>query len=217
MDVFLLRSSDKIVSCLQHSTEQHVLEEDDESVGRIVELSRLAHVAKERGELETALQYEREAYRLCSQLSDQDSGGFGFPSLIAAKLYNMGQLHYWMEEFEEAKLCFEQARELDAYAGNLVGEAASVRSLGFLRQEADDFSDALELHKQALRLDHQAGFEHGIAVNQANIGAIYLELGDSQQALRYLEQALGSFEAWDQVEETERVKQLMQTAESQLT
>jgi hypothetical protein len=49
-----------------------------------------------------------------------------------------------MGEFEEAKLCFEQASELDADAGTLVGQAASVRGLGFPRGEAGDPSGALD-------------------------------------------------------------------------
>jgi len=213
-DVFLIRGPNDIAFYLQSSATQDVLE-SDERVARIVELSRLAYMAKEQGELKTALQYESEAYRLCLQLSDA-SGGLSFPSLVAAKIYNMGQLHYLMGEFEKAKSCFEQARELDAEAENFVGQAAGIRSLGFLRQDAGNLQGALELHKEALQLDYKADFEHGIAIDQANIGAIYFELHDFRQAMQYFGQALTSFDARGQAQEAERLRQLMQAAESQL-
>lgn len=184
-------------------------------MARIVELGRLAHMAKERGELETSLQYESEAYRLCLQLSDAP-GGLSFPSLVAARLYNMGQLHYWMGEVEEAKRWFEHARELDADARNLVGQAGSVRSLFFLCHEAGDLSGALELHKEGLQLDCEADFEYGIAVDRANIGTVYYELGDFQQALQYLGQALRSLEVQGRVQEAEKVRRVMQTVKSQM-
>jgi tetratricopeptide (TPR) repeat protein len=211
-DVFLIQSPDDIVLYLQSSIAQGVLA-NDERVARIVELSRLAYDVKEQGDLQTALQYESEAYRLCLQLIDA-SGGFSFPSLVAAKLYNMGQLHYRAGEFEEAKLCFEQAKGLDADAGNLVGEAASVRSLGFLCHELGDLSGALRLHREALKLDRKADFEYGVAIDRANIGAIYCDLGDFGPALPYLKLALSSFEALDHVQEVEKVKQLIRTAKS---
>lgn len=213
-DVFLIRGPDDIVFYLQSSATQDMLE-SDKRVAHIIELSRLAYMAKEQGELKTALQYESEAYKLCLQLSDA-SGGFSFPSLVAAKIYNMGQLHYFMGEFEEAKLCFEQARELDAEAENLVGQASDIRSLGFLQQDAGNLQTALELHREALQLDYKAGFEYGIAIDRANIGAIYSELRNFRQAVEYFGQALPSFEAGGQVQEAEKVSQLMQAAESQL-
>ena len=128
----------------------------------------------------------------------------------------MGQLHYLMGEFEKAKSCFEQARELDAEAENSVGQAADTRSLGFLQQDAGNLQGALELHEEALQLDYKADFEHGIAIDQANIGAIYFELHDFQQAMQYLGQALTSFDAWGRVQEAKRINQLMQAVEPQL-
>jgi len=214
-EVFLIRSPDEIVLFLQLLTGCDKLKGDEHAM-RIVALSKLAYLAKERGELEAALQYEREAYTFCLQLSDTFEGA-GFLSLVAAKLYNMGQLYYKMGKSEKAKSCFEQAREFDAKAGNFVGQAADIRSLGFLQQDAGNLQGALELHKEALRLDYKAGFEYGVAVDQANIGVVYLELHDFQQALQYFAQALASFQACGQVQEAEKVRQLMQTAESGLT
>jgi len=214
-DVFLIHSPDDIVFYLQSSATPDILERD-ERVVRIVELSTLAHSAKERGDLETALRHESEAYKLCLQLSDAPER-LNIPSLVAAKLYNIGQLHYWMEEFEEARLCFEQARQLDADAGNLVGEAASVRSLGFLTHDAGDLLGALRIHEEAMQLDCKADFEYGIAVDQANIGAIYCELDDFELALPYLRKALASFERWGRVQESGKVSQLIRDAELRLT
>jgi tetratricopeptide (TPR) repeat protein len=208
-DIFSMRSSDDIVIYFQSLGIGNILDQDDR-FAHIIELTERACVAKEQGDLHTALQCQREAYKLCIQLGTA-SGGLGFPSLVAATLYNMGQLHYWMQEREEAQLCFEQARELDAEAGNLVGEAASIRSLGFLLQDADDLPSALALHLEALQLDDEAGFEYGVAVDQANIGAVYCGLGDFEKASSYLEPALDAFRGWGHVQEAEKVRQLIQT------
>lgn len=118
-----------------------------------------------------------------------------------------------LKEFDQAEACFQRARTLDADAGNIVGEAASVRSLGFLRQEAGDFLGALKLHKEALQLDRRAEFEYGIAIDQANVGAVYCELGDPGLALPYLRSALRAFEMWDYSQDAEKLGQLVRKAE----
>lgn len=211
-EIFWLRGPDEIVLHLQPSIQGTM---ENERGAQIAELSQMAYSAKERGDLKFALEHEIRAYMLCLQLRDTLEEAT-FHALAAAKLYNMGQLYYRLEKFEEAGSSFEQAKELDAATGNLVGQAADIRSLGFLQQDAGNLLAALELHKEALELDSKAGFEYGVAIDRANIGSIYLELRDSQHALEYLGQALTAFEAWGQVGEAERVRQLTQIAKSQL-
>lgn len=214
-NLFLVRTPVEILIHLQPLSTQSTIDHDE--LAEITKLSELAYAAQDEGALETALRLEKTAYSACLQLHQAvDSRNEHLLLLSAAKLYNMGQLHYRMGQADEARLCFEEARELDAEAGNSVGQAAALRSLGFIQQDEGNLLGALDLHTEALQLDTEAGYDYGVAVGLANIGAIYLELGDFRLSWNYLKEARLILGALGQVAETEQVEQLLKEADSQM-
>jgi tetratricopeptide (TPR) repeat protein len=169
--------------------------EGDEIPGRVTQLSDLAWQAKSRGDLETALFYEKKAYQECLE-SGSELNPTAHKRLLAAKLYNLGQLYYQLGKAVEARAHFEQAAQIDKKTRNRVGEVASLRSLAVTYQDIGELEQALDLHLHALALtlDTDAGFEHGIAIDQANIGSVYIEMGEFEESLRYLREAHIQFE-----------------------
>ena len=185
----------------------------DARIQEIGELSRLATLARQKGDLQTALAHEKAALGNCLELQTV-AKSTALQALTAAKFYNLGQLHYQLKELDAARMSFEQACQLDARSGNMVGQAADSRGLAFVKQDTGDLRGALELHKHALELDTRGGFHYGIAVDQANLGVNYLRLAEPVPAKECLLQALRVFEALGRTHEAGQVRLLLKTAPS---
>jgi tetratricopeptide (TPR) repeat protein len=135
---------------------------DDAHAAAIGNLSKLASEAKRKGDLQAALEHEEAALAICLEM-ESALGKTPSQAITAAKLYNLGQLHYQRQEFVDAKACFEQASHIDAASGNLIGQAADFRGLAFVKQDSGDLQGAVLLHKTALELDTRGGFAYEIA------------------------------------------------------
>lgn len=183
----------------------------DARVPRIGQSSKLATLARQRGDLRIALTHEKAALSNCLALQTV-ADTTALQALTAAKFYNIGQMHYQLKEFDAAKISFEQACQLDARSGNLVGQAADSRGLAFVKQDTGDLRGALELHKHALEFDTGASFLYGIAIDQANLGVNYMNLAEAVPAKNCLLEALRAFEALGRTHEATQVRMLLETA-----
>lgn len=184
---------------------------DNVRVQEIGRLSTLATQAKQRGDLQSALELEESALAICRELRSSEETP-ALLALTAAKLYNIGRLHYEKKEFDAARISFENARVLDAASGNIVGQAADYRGLAFIKQDAGDPLGAVELHQKALELDRRGAFAYGISTDEANIGANYLRLADPVTAKKYLLDALSGFDALGKTHEAGQVRAILQAA-----
>ena len=112
---------------------------------------------------------------------------------VAKTLASMGQLHFTLNEFENALTCFHESLCLYKVQNDASNEIANIltfmantkREIGLLSEALTYFSDAL-YHKVVLhgKSHIEVGFLHH------NLGVVYCDLSDFPRALDHFEEAL---------------------------
>ncbi|HZH30086.1 MAG TPA: CHAT domain-containing tetratricopeptide repeat protein [Pyrinomonadaceae bacterium] len=107
----------------------------------------------------------------------------------AAAIAQIGTVHVWMGNRQEAHAYFNRALKLQRENGNRSGEARVLSGLGLLYVWTGEWQSALDHHQQALALRRSAGDLPGMIVSLDHIGMVYAALGESRRALDYYKQA----------------------------
>jgi CHAT domain-containing protein/Tfp pilus assembly protein PilF len=107
----------------------------------------------------------------------------------AAAIAQIGTVHLWMGNRQEAQTYFNRALQLQRETRNHTGEARVLNGLGRLFAQMGEWQASLDHHRQALALRRAAGDPVRTMISLDNIGAVYAELGESRKALDYYRQA----------------------------
>lgn len=150
-------------------------------------VDRFLFLATETSAIDTALsgQYGRRAYALALKLNDAKSIG---------NSYNyFGRVHYQIQHYDKAILCFEKASEYFKKANYLRGSASALNNMGVISNELGNFKEALEYQKRSLEVNTLAKNEEGVANNYINMGNTTNLKGDFEAAMKYFLKAEAIF------------------------
>ena len=105
-------------------------------------------------------------------------------------LWKLGDLLFYLGEYDTARECLEQSVTLFAETGNRAGEATALDALGLVMRIQRDLPGAGEAHVQALATWRELGNRLEMAMPLANLGMLALLRCDVAEARTLLEEAL---------------------------
>jgi tetratricopeptide (TPR) repeat protein len=135
-----------------------------------------------KGELDKALEYYENAWKLDEELGSKEG--------MAIVLGNIGNVYQIKGELDKALEYYENAWKLDEELGSKEGMAADLGNIGVVYRIKGELDKALEYHRKALKLDEELGRKDGIARNLGNMGLVYTIRAELDKALEYLKKAL---------------------------
>lgn len=150
-------------------------------------LNNLGEVAYGFGNLQSSIEYYRQALPLWRELHDRQGQ--------ALTLLNFGYTYSDLGEMREALDFFDQAYSLWASVDNRRGEALTLSALGRLQSRLGESQKALNSFEKALQLIERLGDPIWKAATLTGMAYIYQGLGDNELALKNYNEALVLFRA----------------------
>lgn len=111
------------------------------------------------------------------------------PIGAAVAVHNAGRLLADQGQYDEAKMCFEQAHLLNLWAGSAVGQAADLGALAGVAHSMGDRDRARELHEQALETLLEYEEIRAAVCTLADLATLAQEDGRLDEAAGHLDQA----------------------------
>jgi len=105
-------------------------------------------------------------------------------------LSELGLIHYYLGEFNEALEYHQNALKLNEDLKNKIGIANSLEKIGLVYRIKGEYDKALEYHQSALKLNEELKIKRGIASSLEKIGLVYKNKGELDKALEYHQSAL---------------------------
>jgi serine phosphatase RsbU (regulator of sigma subunit)/Tfp pilus assembly protein PilF len=105
-------------------------------------------------------------------------------------LNNLGIIHMYRSDNEEAKNFFNRAIELAKALNNKQKIAAVFNNFGIIYYREGNYSRSIEFYTKALSINEAAGDLKATAAALNNIGNIYKEIGDTAKALSTFQRSL---------------------------
>lgn len=169
---------------LAHLLEAHRMFKDD---GEKKELSQvyntLANVYQKVGNDLEALNMATSSLRIKEELGDTLG--------MALSYFNIGKLHYILNNEKMARESYEVALLLNQRKSNKRGIASCLREMSLLQVDDPDGSEALALAHKALALDEEIGNKQGIIGDQNSIALVHGRQGRNDLAVVFFKDALG--------------------------
>jgi len=111
----------------------------------------------------------------------------------ATVLANLGGTHWWLGDYERARVNF--ARSLDGHraTGDVAGEARTLNWLGLVYEKIGDYRTALTYMVEALTLARRTGNRYGTAAQLLNLGLLYRLMGRYGEAVEHHQSAAEIF------------------------
>ncbi|MEP4534215.1 MAG: tetratricopeptide repeat protein [Cyclobacteriaceae bacterium] len=134
------------------------------------------------GDLEKALDYFEEAYKIFMRLGHDESAGLN--------LNNMGYVYWAQGDKERALATHEKALEFFEGIGDEKGIATSLSDIGFTLNSMGKYQEALHYHFKALEMERRIKRVLMEVPTLNNIGKSYQHLGDYQKSLNFSIQSL---------------------------
>ncbi len=106
----------------------------------------------------------------------------------AVAVHNVGRLLADREQYDEAKMCFEQAYLLNQSAGSAVGQAADLGALAGVAHSTGDRDHARKLHEDALATLLAYGEVRAAVSTLADLSSLAQDDERLDEAARYLDQ-----------------------------
>jgi len=111
----------------------------------------------------------------------------------AGVLANLGRVHWWLGDHEQARECFERALVECREHSDREGEARVLARLGLVHERLGDYALALDHLHQALDLHRDTGDRHGAAAQLVNIGGLHRRRGGYEAAAEHQRRAAALF------------------------
>jgi len=163
-------------------------EPDTSRVGLLLKLGKQLR----NTDLDRAITLGKEALALSEKL--QFSAG-------AAEASNLiGLCYYFLNNYPEALIHWQKAKEWFEQTGNASGVANVLSNMGAIYHNQSEYTKAIELYLQALKLAEASRDTMRIGTVLQNIGAVHLEKGSHQLALEAYQKVIPLFEAIDYLE-----------------
>ncbi|MCF8448450.1 MAG: tetratricopeptide repeat protein [Taibaiella sp.] len=134
-----------------------------------------------------AMTMDKEAYALSKKINYK----YG----IARSLNALGVGNYFLENYSEAIIHWQQAKDVYQEIGDLRGVASALSNIGAVYFNQSEYTKAMSLYLEALRIAEKTGDTLRIATVWQNIGAIHNEKQDHGLAIEAFKKALPLFKA----------------------
>ena len=108
---------------------------------------------------------------------------------VALSLLNIGNVHFGLEQFDQAQSLYEQSRETAKARNQIGGVALSTGNIGNIHFSKGEYEEALDHYKSAVKIYREIEDEKGLALYLGNWGAALVKLGRVDEALIYLEES----------------------------
>lgn len=109
---------------------------------------------------------------------------------ISGTLTNLGVLHYYLNQYDEALEFYREALALNEELGRKDGIANVLGNIGVILGAQGKFEEALEAHERSLSLERELGDREGVAIALNNIGEVYFDMERFEEALGYYRESL---------------------------
>lgn len=152
-------------------------------------LNALGILYGEIGKYQTAVDYFLRGLNLASDNREMYSGELG------AIYNNLGNLYYWMRDFDKALSHYTRASEHRVERGDKLGEAQSFGNMAGIYLERNEWDEALVYLRRARTIFQQYGNANMHAQTLNNIGLVYMRQGNYPTALAYLYRSLQVIES----------------------
>jgi tetratricopeptide (TPR) repeat protein len=111
----------------------------------------------------------------------------------AGVLANLGSIHWWLGDHQQAKTCFEQSLAGHQEIDDDEGKALALARLGLVHERLGSYAEALAHLGDALTLYRRIGNRHGQGAQLINLGALHRRIGRYDEAAEHLRQAAEVF------------------------
>lgn len=142
-----------------------------------LKVERFLFLATESSAIDTTLSgsYGRRAYALALKIKDIKGQGNSFNYF--------GRMHYQVQNYDKAIICFEKAAQYFEQCNFLKGSASALNNCGVIYNEKGDFDHALEFQKKSLEANIKSKNEEGVGNNYLNMGNTLNLRGDFKEAM----------------------------------
>lgn len=147
-------------------------------------LNALGILYGEIGKYQTAVDYFLRGLSLASDNREIYTGETG------AIYNNLGNLYYWMRDFDKALSYYTRALEHRIERGDRLGEGQSLGNLAGVYLERNEWDEALVYLRRARAIFQQHGNTNMHAQTLNNIGLVYMRQGNYSTALAYCYRSL---------------------------
>jgi adenylate cyclase len=158
-------------------------ENDSNKVLVMSELSQRLH----QTDLEEAIEINKEGMQLAEQI--------GYASGVSAALNLLGIEYYFLGEYADALIHWQQAKLAFEKIGDDAGVANVLSNMGAIYHNQSDYPKAIEFYLQALKLAEEVKDTHRIGTVLQNIGAVQIEKDEYDLAISSFRKALPFFVA----------------------
>jgi len=136
-----------------------------------------------------ALEWYRKSFEVVQKIIPRDKNYPATAKLVM--LYgNIGSANLSSYNFDEAKINFEKALELNKSLGNPAGDAILYNNLGIVYKERKDFGKAFQYYDKALAIRQVLHDTAAIAQTYNNLGDAWFLTGNFKKAIEILTKAL---------------------------
>jgi tetratricopeptide (TPR) repeat protein len=113
------------------------------------------------------------------------------PHKAAAQTYEtLGDVHYMLSEYQEARARYEQALPIYREIGARLGQANAIKSLGDVHRMLAEYQEARARYEQSLPIYREIGDRLGQANAISSLGDVHLRVSEYGPARERYEQAL---------------------------
>ncbi len=147
----------------------------------------LAMVAKDRGALQQAIEYELQALAIAEKynLLDVQPNSYNLLGIVAKSA----------GDYDKALEWYAQALHAHTIRGDKKNMGAVIVNIGNVYNQIGSYDKALEYLQRAIAVFEEIGEEYFMANATMSIGIVYYELGNYPKALDYYHRALHQHEA----------------------
>ena len=158
----------------------------------IYNFDTLGHVCYSHSEYVSAMNFFSVALKLLEDNTIRTEPNHA--QRFAGILHNMGVLHMYLGDYQQAKECYERALpiQLNMLGPDHVYVARMYENMGNLHRNLGDYQQAKEYYERArsIRLNKLGPDHADVAMTYLNMGNLHRNLGDNQQAKNYYERGL---------------------------
>lgn len=161
---------------------QQVLDLDNSAPAQAKTLGNLAIAYYDTGQYRRALEANKQAIALFTEL-DQVTA-------VGQVQSNLGNVYEALGDYDRAIALYQASLDIARSTQNRLAESISLGNLGYLYSLQGDQSSALAAHEQSLAIAREMGDREGEGHRLLNIGIAYHALNDISQALDHYQQSL---------------------------
>ena len=115
----------------------------------------------------------------------------------AAALHYIGECHWRLGKFDEAREYLNRALELERATGDRLAEGKTLNVLGLLAWDRGNYDEAMTSFRSATAVAREVGDKRLEGASLNNLSLVYDELGDYDTSLAQYQQVLGMYREAD--------------------